>query len=88
MIRFHLHAVGGLRHRHGDLPRQDLRQGALVVRVQVLDEYERHAGIRLSIWVNASMPPAEAPIPTMGNVMPVNRMLDDTGGNPKPGTAV
>lgn len=26
-------------------------------------------GSRLSIWVNASMPPAEAPIPTIGNVI-------------------
>ena len=49
--------------------RKELRQQAFVLRVQMLHQHERHAGVRrdgLSSCAKASSPPADAPIPTIG----------------------
>jgi hypothetical protein len=40
------HAVGGLHHRHLGVIAQDLDQQALMMRIEMLDQDERHAALR------------------------------------------
>jgi hypothetical protein len=77
-VRLDLHAVGDLEDLEVGLAPDQLHQEAFVVGGQVLNEHQGNAGVlpegrpekKAS---NAARPPAEAPIPTMGNSAPVLR---------------
>jgi hypothetical protein len=61
-----------LHDRHGGCALEQLDHDTLVVRVQVLDDDKGHAAAVRHVpqeQLQASSPPAEAPMPTMGNAL-------------------
>jgi hypothetical protein len=67
-----LHAVSNLLDRYCTDPGEDLRQIAVVFRIEVLNEYECQTGSYRQMpkqKLKCFSPPADAPIPTTGIVM-------------------
>ena len=75
--RNHIDAIGRdpqiichLVHRHRRGPREQMRQRAFVLRIEMLHEDKSHPRIRRQMFEQlgeASSPPADAPTPTIGN---------------------
>jgi hypothetical protein len=70
MIGLNRLAIVGNRYRHGAVAAEDVGKRRLVANREMRDQHEGHAAARRQVLeqdFQRFTPPAEAPIPTMGN---------------------